>query len=174
MHSLYPAIARIWQTAKPCFVPGSLCECQSCSWEAFSCAPSLSQKLCIIVNGAYTGIQVPFQALQRLLCTCWHSEAELCIETALLTSCLWWCPFQTVETKHNAGVHFCLTCGLFPWKTILWYLCVVVHWKRHSITFLYSCCMFCADVLVEDTPTSQCQQTQTCEVIHKLRAFLIG
>lgn len=88
MHSLHPAIARIWQTAKPCFVPGSLCECQSCLWEAFSCAPSLSQKLCIIVNGAYTGIQVPFQALQRLLCTCWHSEAELCIETALLTSCL--------------------------------------------------------------------------------------
>jgi len=33
MHLLHPAIAWIWKTAKPCFMPGSLCEFQSCLYE---------------------------------------------------------------------------------------------------------------------------------------------
>lgn len=121
MHSLYPAPAWIWQTPKLCFLAWmTLWKPELFMRQAFSCAPSSSQKLYIIVNGAYTELQVPFQALQKLLCICWHGEAELCIETPLLTSCLWWYSGNKTQSK-GALLSYMLIC-LIRWETT---------WSRH-------------------------------------------
>ncbi len=121
-------------------LPGWLCESQSCLWDKHLAVHLPQARNYTLL---WTEVQVNFQALQRLVCTCWHGEAELCIDTALVTSCLRSCPFQTGETKHNNDSTAILYAVLFSGTRS----CAVLWW-----------------FLVQATSTTiQYHQTQICD-----------
>lgn len=140
MHSLHPAPAWIWQTPKPCFLAWmTLWKQELFIRQAFSCAPSSSQKLYIIVNWSTSEFSSSSEACMHLL-TWWgwimhrYGSRDFLFEMV---------PFQTVETKHNNDSTAILYAVLFSGTRS----CAVLWW-----------------FLVQATSTTiQYHQTQICD-----------